>query len=35
LEVPVSADTASGSSIDLEFRPFQVITLRVSGLKIG
>jgi alpha-mannosidase len=35
LEVPVSANTASGSSIDLEFRPFQVITLRVSGLKIG
>jgi alpha-mannosidase len=35
LEAPVSAETASGSSIDLEFRPFQVITLRLSGLKIG
>jgi alpha-mannosidase len=28
------ASTSTGSSIDLQFRPFQVITLRVSGLKI-
>jgi alpha-mannosidase len=35
LEVPISTDTAQGSSIELDFRPFQVVTLRVSGLKIG
>ena len=34
LEVGQSASTSTGSSIDLQFRPFQVITLRVSGLKI-
>ena len=28
------ASQSAGSSIDLQFRPFQVITLRVSGLKI-
>jgi alpha-mannosidase len=28
------ASTSTGRSIDLQFRPFQVITLRVSGLKI-
>lgn len=36
LEVPnPSVAAAAGNSIDLEFRPFQVITLRVKGLKIG
>jgi alpha-mannosidase len=35
LEEPISTDTAQGSSIELDFRPFQVVTLRVSGLKIG
>jgi alpha-mannosidase len=34
LEVPTSADYVVGSSIDLQLRPFQVITLRVSGLSI-
>ena len=35
LEAPVSVETTSGDSINLEFRPFQVVTLRVAGLKIG
>ena len=35
LESPVSVETTSGDSINLEFRPFQVVTLRVAGLKIG
>lgn len=34
LELPTSADRIAGDAIDLQFRPFQVITLRVSGLKI-
>ena len=34
LELPTSAEQVSGGSIDLQFRPFQVITLRVSGLQI-
>jgi alpha-mannosidase len=34
LEVPLSSEATHGSSIDLDFRPFQVVTLRVSGLKI-
>ena len=34
LEIPTSADHSAGGSIDLQFRPFQVVTLRVSGLKI-
>ena len=35
LEAPVSVEKTSGDSINLEFRPFQVVTLRVAGLKIG
>ena len=35
LEMPTSADHLAGGSIDLQFRPFQVITLRVSGLQIA
>ena len=35
LEAPVSVETTSGDSINLEFRPFQVVTLRLAGLKIG
>jgi alpha-mannosidase len=34
LELPTSAEQVSGGSIDLQFRPFQVITLRISGLQI-
>ncbi len=34
LELPTSAEQVSGGSIDLQFRPFQVITLRLSGLQI-
>jgi alpha-mannosidase len=35
LELPSTTMAAvSGNSIDLEFRPFQVITLRIKGLKI-
>ena len=34
LEVPTSDDYVVGSSVDLQFRPFQVITLRVSGITI-
>jgi alpha-mannosidase len=34
LELPTSAEQVAGGSIDLQFRPFQVITLRISGLKI-
>jgi alpha-mannosidase len=34
LELPTSSDRIAGDAIDLQFRPFQVITLRVSGLKI-
>jgi len=34
LELPTSAEQFSGGSIDLQFRPFQVITLRISGLQI-
>jgi alpha-mannosidase len=34
LELPTSSDRTAGDAIDLQFRPFQVITLRVSGLKI-
>ena len=35
LEMPTSADQSAGGSVDLQFRPFQVITLRVSGLQIA
>ena len=35
LEMPTSADHFAGGSIDLQFRPFQVITVRVSGLEIA
>ena len=35
LEMPTSADQVAGGSVDLQFRPFQVITLRVSGLQIA
>jgi alpha-mannosidase len=34
LELPTSAEQVSGGSIDLQFRPFQVITLRISGLQL-
>jgi alpha-mannosidase len=34
LELTTSSDRTAGDAIDLQFRPFQVITLRVSGLKI-
>lgn len=34
LELPIAADSMAGSGVDLQFRPFQVVTLRVSGLKI-
>jgi alpha-mannosidase len=34
LELPTSAEHVSGGSIELQFRPFQVITLRISGLQI-
>jgi len=35
LEMPTSADHSAGGSIDLQFRPFQVITVRVAGLQIA
>ena len=35
LEMPTSADHFAGGSIDLQFRPFQVITVRVAGLQIA